>query len=124
MTNINLQLIVFGIDTNKTSQYVLSTTKDKISIPSLQWTKNITMLDNYVSEYISKNYIATSVLELLPQLIKVDYNIENDILNIVYGFIIKYTESINNEEVFWLPYEPLVPNEYSLLLMEVVQKLQ
>ena len=72
-----------------------------------------------------KQYIFVNDLELMPQLININSPIlskNSDDLNIVYGFIVPYTESINNG--YWVEFQILQEQKYSPLLFEVMQKLR
>lgn len=108
-------------------RFILSMDPEKIVFPVMQLTHNMkNNIDNELIQFL-KQYIFVSDFELLPQLINIDSpilstNNESSILNVVYGFIVKHTNSVNN--AFWLEFELLKEQPYSNILFEVMQKLR
>ena len=133
MENFTVKLYCVLLATNiaQSKQYILSSAKNEIEIPYLQLTKDVLAdLDKNLISFM-KDLIFTNDLELMPQLISLH---ENDIstdsttkentINVVYGFLVKHTDNINMEKVFWQEFNYVNPNKYSNLIMKVIQNLR
>ncbi|MFM7795448.1 MAG: hypothetical protein ACKO7N_01650 [Candidatus Nitrosotenuis sp.] len=124
---VNLNCIVFSTNITLNQRLVLSLDKEKIIFPSLYLNSdNLNHLDDTLIQFL-KQYVFVSDLELLPQLISLDNSILNNdpnnaTLNVVYGFIVNHTNSLNN--AFWVEFQLLKEQPYSNLLFEVIQKLR
>jgi hypothetical protein len=124
--NIYINCIVLSTDIHNNKQFVLSLSKDEIQPP--QFECNIDFLNSsekYLIEFLKK-YIFVHDMELLPQLISLNYkNITSfdDPINIVYGFITNKTNNIN-DSVYWYEFDYTKPNIYNRILLEVTQKLK
>ena len=123
---VNLNLIVLAIDKIRGRQYILSQHPHNIVLPSLEMTNSIrdSGIEEQLIKYLQK-FIFTNELELTPQLINLHskhIEIKDNTLNTVYGFVIDYTENIN--ELFWIEFNYTNPNTYSLLIFETIQKLR
>lgn len=122
---LNCVVLTTNIPLNK--KYVLSLDKDNIVIPALSLTKEYLSndkLDNHIIEFL-KQYIFVSDLELFPQLISLHspyINNSNNHLNTIYGFLVNYTNSLNN--CYWVEFDYLQPVDYMPLLIEVIQRLK
>lgn len=129
MSKFDLQLncVVFSTNVTLNQRLILSLDKDKIVFPSLTLTPEIIDkgIDDSLIQFL-KQYVFVSDLELLPQLITLNSTVlSNDTkntLNVVYGFIVQHTQSINN--AFWLEFQLLKEQPYSNLLFEVMQTLR
>lgn len=122
---VNLNCVVFSANVSLNQRLIFSLDSEKIVLPSLSLTPEV--LGNLEESLIKflKEHIFVSDIDLLPQLINIHSPIiSNDTnqLNIVYGFLVPYTFSINNG--FWIEFELLKEQPYSQLLFEVMQKLR
>lgn len=123
---INVNCIVLSTDIPHNKQFVLSLSDSSIEFPSFEC--NIDFLNNteaYLIQFI-KNYIFVHDMELLPQLISLNYktiSVANDPINIVYGFITHKTNNIS-DEVYWYEFDYTQPNPQNSILLEVTQKLK
>lgn len=122
---VNIHCVVFSTNITANKRYVLSLTTDNITLPSLHVTKELlSNLENNIVNYL-KSHVYVSDLELLPQIITLNSDqieSDNNTLNVVYGFVVNYTESINN--AYWIEFDYFKTIPYSHLLFEVIQKLQ
>ena len=81
-------------------------------------------LDSQIIEFL-KQYIFVSDLELFPQLISLHSSHLNSTevsLNTIYGFLVNYTNSLNN--CHWVEFDYLQPVDCMPLLIEVIQRLK
>lgn len=124
---VNLNCVVFSTNIALNQRLVLSLDKDKIVLPSCLLNAEMISkgIDESLIEFL-KQYVFVSDLELMPQLINLHSATlcenNSDALDVVYGFIIQHTMSLNN--AFWLEFDFLTPQPYSNLLFEVIQKLR
>lgn len=124
---VNLNCVVFSTNVALNQRLVLSLDKDKIVFPSLQLNNDIIKdIPQHLINFL-KQYVFVNDLSLLPQLINIHTEIlknesDESILNVVYGFIIEHTSSLNN--AFWIEFQFLQEQPYSNLLFEVIQKLR
>lgn len=124
---VKIYCVLLSTDIPNNKQYILSSSKDSIDIPYFNLEKS--MVPNLEMDIISKmkEFIFVSDIELLPQLISLHSSqievVENS-LNVVYGFLVKYTTNINTEKVSWQEFNYLNPNKYSNLIMQVIQNLR
>jgi hypothetical protein len=123
--NINLNFVIFTTESNSNKQYVLSKQSENIEFLhktlDFFWVENI---NQKIIEYL-KGYVYVSDFSLIPQLITLhspSISTDTDTLNVVYGFIVPFTQSIN--DCYWVPLDYITPHKYSNLLLEVIQKLQ
>jgi hypothetical protein len=125
---IKVNLVIIGTDIPINKQYVLSSDSSDIVIPSLSLEKKyLKNIDDSIIEY-AQTLVFTNELELTPQLISLHNdtieNASNNELNVIYGFVVKKTENIDNSKCFWIEFDYVNPNKYSNLLFEVTQKLK
>jgi len=125
--HIRLYCVLLSTDIPNNKQYILSSDKDAIEIPYFDLDSS--MLTNLESDILTKmkELIFVSDIELLPQLISLHNSYletTEHTLNVVYGFLVKYTSNINTEKVFWQEFNYLTPNKYSNLIMQVIQNLR
>lgn len=127
---VKLHCVVFGVDVPLNKRCVLSLDKNDIIFPYTEISKDnlLNSIDSFLMEFL-KQYIFISDLELIPQFINFyntqlnkEDNDESDTLNIAYGFIVSYSDNINN--CFWVDFDPLKEHHYSNILFEVMQKLR
>lgn len=125
--NFELKINCVVLSTNKelTKRFVLSLDEKEIKFPSFYVNKNmLNNLNQHIIDFL-KIYIFVSDFELMPQLINlnsldIEKNNEN-CLNLVYGFVVQFTQSIDN--CHWVEFNYFDPNKYLNLLAEVTQKL-
>lgn len=120
---INLKCVILTSQIEKNKKYVLTKTKDKWDPPTLELNSewDFKNFDQQIIQKI-KNLVFVNDLELLPQIISIKPNTTQDnSLDVLYGFIINYTESLS--ECDWLEFDLLQEKEYSGTLFEVIQKL-
>lgn len=125
--NVKLCCVLLSTDIPNNKQYILSSSKDFIEIPSFNLERP--MLSKLETDIIlkMKELIFISDIELLPQLISlhnssIDSN-ENT-LNVIYGFLVRHTLNINMDKVYWQEFNYLNPTKYSNLIMQVIQNLK
>lgn len=124
--SVNLNLVILAIDKVRGRQYILSKHPHNIVLPSLELDNSIR--DQEIEQYLVKhvqNLVFTNELELIPQLITLHskhIEIQDGIINTVYGFVLDYTDQIN--ESFWIEFNYTNPNKYSLLIFETIQRLR
>jgi len=119
--NVNIKCIALSSQMELNKKYVLTKTENEWDPPTLalnnEWFPNIEK--NLIDKM--KNLIFVNDLELLPQVVSVKQNDDQQSIDIIYGFIIGYTESLN--ECFWLEFDFLQEKPYSQIIFEVIQKL-
>ena len=117
--------VILGTDIASNSKYILSLEEKEITLPSFYLeNKQLSNLDADIIRY-AQTLVYTNELELYPQLISLHNRFIEEsegVINIVYGFVVKHTNNINN--AYWIPFDYLNPNKYSNLIFEVVQKLK
>lgn len=128
LLKINIYSIILTTDIPNNKKYVLSTNQKDLEFPKLALTKNnISNINDSLIAYL-KNYIYVSDIELLPQIINInselieDSDSDSSTLNMVYGFIVNNTNSLNN--CYWLEFDFLTPIPHSDIVFEVIQKLR
>lgn len=128
MFDINIHCVVFGVSPALNKKCILSTDKEEIALPKLRLEKeHLENLEQNIINFL-KDYIFVNDLELLPQHICAHnklLNLENTdtSLDTVYGFIVNYSSSINNERCYWIDFDPLKEQRLSPVLLQTVQKL-
>lgn len=123
---IKIHCLVFGTNISLNKKYILSLNDKEIVLPNLYLTNdNISSIENSLIQYL-RQYIFVNELELLPQLISLHSvyidNVEDNTLNVIYGFVVNHTININN--AYWYEFDFLEPTKYSNLLFEAIQKLK
>jgi hypothetical protein len=124
---VNINAVVFATDIPNNKKYILSTKDTDLEFPHLILDiDKLSSLNSVLVNYL-KQYVFVSDLELLPQIINLhSSDIKNEdqtpTLNVIYGFIVNYTNSINN--CYWIEFDYLKPIQYSNLIFEVIQKLK
>jgi|694.fasta_scaffold54157_4 hypothetical protein len=124
MFDVNINCVIFGANQSLNKRGVLSLNKDDIILPKLSLTKDLlTNLNNSIISFL-KEYVFVNELELIPQLINIHHPLLGDSsLEVIYGFIIDYNSSINNEKAYWIDFDPLKELKLSPVLFETMQKL-
>jgi hypothetical protein len=126
MFNINVHCIVFGVNELLNKRGILSTNNEEITLPSFELnTENIKEINKAIISFL-KTYIFINELILIPQIINIDckdLNKEPNTLDMVFGFVIDYNSSIDNNKVFWLDFDPLVEHRLGNIIFETIQKL-
>lgn len=119
---VNLQCIVLTSEIEKNKKYVLTKQKDIWDPPILELNSDWDFV-NFDTQIIKKmkELIFVNDLELLPQIISIKKYSDDNILDIIYGFIVNYSESLS--DCYWLEFDLLQEKEYSGILFEVIQKL-
>lgn len=122
-----LHCVVFGTNKQTNKKFVLSINRDKIIFPKLSLTKDL--LNNDIEDNLIKflkQYVFVSDMYLMPQLINIHSSIfdtqQENILNIIYGFVIEQTININNS--YWIELDLTKSIPENTLLYEVIHKLQ
>jgi hypothetical protein len=126
MFNINIHCVVFGVNAVLNKRCVLSIDNKEIVFPKFILDNNSLLNINESIIKFLKQYIFVNDLELLPQIINLNHsclNKETNTLNIVYGFIVNYTSSIDTSKVYWIDFDILKEQPMSLVLIETMQKL-
>lgn len=122
---VNLNCVVFSVDMALNKRFIFSTDNSEIKFPVVSLNSDIlSNIEDYLVQFL-KQYIYVNDLELLPQLIKIHSDTlseDAETLNVVYGFIVPFTPSINNGS--WIEFQPLKENKQSHILFEVMQKLR
>jgi hypothetical protein len=117
--------VVFSTNINLNKRFVLSLEENTIKLPSFELsTQDLDNIEHKIMDYL-KSILFVNDLELLPQLININSKIlskDHSHLNIIYGFIVSHTNSLNNSH--WVEFELLQEQTYSPLLFEVMQKLK
>lgn len=123
MYNINIKPIVLTVRPEINKRYLLSSDKNDWICPTLPLDKSLLGSNNFENNLIQKmkDLVFTNDLELIPQIIKINNGSQSEELDIIYGFIIPYTESLNN--CFWIEFDFTIEKPYSQLIIEVAQKL-
>lgn len=123
---VKLNLVVLCTDLPTNKKYILSLSPDEIILPTLSPSKqDIININKYMIDYLQSLRVSSNNIILVPQIISLDSKyIDSDIetLNVVFGFIVDYSSNIINSH--WNEFDYSIPNKYSNLIVEVVQKIQ
>jgi hypothetical protein len=126
--NVNIHCVVLTTNIPLNKKYVLSLNENQIVLPSFGLKPDHVLDKNKFEDKIItflKEYIFVSDIELFPQLISLNsanIDAEPNQLNVIYGFLVNYSNSLNN--CYWTEFDYLSPTEHTPLLIEVIQKLQ
>lgn len=119
-------VVILGVDLNTESQYVLSTSDKEIILPNFMITsQHLDNLDEYLVQELRKltkfptDDLYLQLINLHSKFIK----IKPGEINIVYGCILDKL-TIENQNVFWYPFDYETITDWSMLLFEVSQKLK
>lgn len=123
---IKLNLVVLATDLPTNKKYILSLSPDEIILPVLHPSKtDVLNINNYVVDYLQSLKVSSHNIVLVPQIVCLDSKyIDSDTttLNPVFGFVVDYNIDIVNS--YWNEFDYAIPNKYSNLIVEVVQKIQ
>lgn len=118
---VNIKCIVLTVKPEIDKRYILSIDQNDWIPPEIPLNNEILLdADTEVVKKM-KEFIFTSDLELMPQLISIKQGMKDTDIDIIYGFIISYTTSLNN--CVWLEFDLTQEKPYSKLILEVAQKL-
>jgi hypothetical protein len=118
---LNIRPVILTISRELNQRYILSTDSSDWIAPSFEMnTETLLDLDNKIIKKI-KEFVFTNELELMPQLINIKPGSNTNEIDVIYGFIIEYTTSLNN--CFWIEFDFAQEKPYSNLILEVAQKL-
>lgn len=118
---VNIKCIVLTVKPEIDKRYILSIDQNDWIPPEIPLNNEILLdADTEVVKKM-KEFIFTSDLELMPQLISIKQGMKDTDIDIIYGFIISYTTSLNN--CVWLEFDLTQEKPYSQLILEVAQKL-
>jgi hypothetical protein len=123
---IILNCIVLGVDKSKGFQYILLDKDNKIPKILLDYKNYKTNINELYINKI-KELIYVSDLELMPQIISFNTDLipcEETTINVVYASVIAYTESIHDELALWKEFKFDETNDYSELIVDVIQKIK
>lgn len=124
IVKINCVVLSTQIDLNR--KFILSTNPERIELPTITVDKEFLIdIEKNIVGFL-KQYLFVNDLELLPQIINLHSTAiesEDNILNVIYGFIVGYTNNIDNDKCHWIEFDYLEPIPYSSLIFEVTQKL-
>lgn len=124
IVTVYIVVITTRMDLNKS--YVLSNDSEKIILPSLEindTNKNTLIKDIQIN---IQSHIGVSDIELIPQIITHHSELldkEPNKLNMVIGFLVNYTDIIN-DNVHWVEFGYNSPDKYHNILYETIQKLR
>jgi hypothetical protein len=124
--SIILNCIVLGVDKSKGSQYILLNKDNKIPNILLDYKNYKTDINELYIDKI-KELIYVSDLELIPQIISFNTDLiprEESTINIVYASVVAYTDSIQNQLALWKEFKFDETNDYSELIVDVIQKIK
>jgi len=126
--SIKIHCVVIGTDLRNNKQYLLSLDEKETVFPSFFLDNtNKSNIEESVVDFL-KQYVGVSELELMPQLISLNYtdlssnNKKKNQINTVYSSLVNQNSSINN--AYWVEFDFLNPNKYINLIFEVIQKLK
>lgn len=117
---VNVKSIVITTQIELNKKYLLSQNEKSWEPITFELTEQmLSSLEENIIQTMRK-HIYVNELELLPQLINIKLN-DNKEIDIIYGFLVNYTESLNN--CFWVEFDLSKELSYSNLILEVIQKL-
>ncbi|NBX98207.1 hypothetical protein EBQ81_05095 [bacterium] len=123
---VKINLVVLSTDLPTNKKYILSLSPDEIILPTLSPSKKDTInINKYVIDYLQSLKVSSHNIILVPQIISIDskYIDSNmETLNPVFGFVVDYFPNIIDS--YWNEFDYTIPNKYSNLIVEVVQKIQ
>jgi len=119
---INLKCVVLTTQEQYNKQYVLSLNSEDYQPPSLALDEiTIANIETHLIKFLQQ-FVFASELELMPQLIELNKSDSNtNELDIIYGFLIKYTSNTNN--CHWLEFSLAKEAPYTNMILHVIQKL-
>jgi hypothetical protein len=124
--SIVLNCIVLGVDKSKGSQYILLNKDSKIPNILLDYQNYKININKLYIDKI-KELIYVSDLELMPQIISFNTDLlpcEETTINVVYASVVAYTKSIHDKLALWKEFKFDETNDYSELIVDVIQKIK
>jgi hypothetical protein len=120
--NIQIKCVVLSADIQEKKQFVLSLDQNEIIFPTMECddTFFLDKKDNIIN--FLRKHIFLSKIELLPQIITFDKIENEEKIDIVYGFLVTKTTSLN--ECHWIEFKYEEPTKHSILLFTVTQALK
>lgn len=126
MFDININCVVFGVNTTLNKRCILSTSFDDIELPSFKLLpEQVSNINLSIIDFL-RQYIFVNELELLPQMITMnstDMVTIDLVLQTVYGFIVDYKSSIDSSKVRWVDFDILEEHRLGPVIFETMQKL-
>lgn len=128
MFDANVHFVVFGVNESLNKRCVLSTDPKDIVLPKTSLSSDfLKSINEHLIAFLNE-YIIANPIELMPQLINIHHaclaqTSETDSLEIIYGFIVDYKNSINDQKAYWIDFDPMKEHKLSLVLLETLQKL-
>jgi len=123
---VKINLVVLSTDLPTNKKYILSLSPDEIILPTLSPSKKDTInINKYVIDYLQSLKVSSHNIILVPQIISIDskyIDSNTETLNPVFGFVVDYFPNIIDS--YWNEFDYTIPNKYSNLIVEVVQKIQ
>lgn len=126
MFDINIHCVVFGVNPGLNKRCILSIRSEDMELPNFKLQIEQAQNINQTIVDFLRQYIFVNELELLPQMININSSTlktEDNILQIVYGFIVEYSSSIDSSKVQWIDFDPLQEHRLSPIIFETMQKL-
>lgn len=124
--DVKINLVVLATDLPTNKKYILSLSQDDIVLPTLSPSKTEALNTNkFVIDYLQSLKVSSHNIVLVPQIVCLDsQHIVSDeqTINPVFGFVVDYYPNIIN--AYWNEFDYAIPNKYSNLIVEVVQKIQ
>lgn len=119
---VNLKCVVLTTQEQYNKQYVLSLHSEDFQPPILVLDETIiSNIETHLIKFLQQ-FVFTSELELMPQLIELNKSDENtNEIDIIYGSVVKYTSNINN--CHWLEFSLAKEAPYTNTILHVIQKL-
>ncbi len=125
---VKVSSVILSTDIPNNKKYVLSTDKNKISLPYFYLDNtNYNNIKNTIYESL-KDKMVISPLELMPSFITINQDDlpedmkNSEILNIVYGSVIPLNQQ-NINDLYWVEFNLLLSTPYSNLLFQVIHSL-
>lgn len=122
MCDINIVLSILTAKPNTGEQFILSTSKEKIIFPIFKL-NDCSNIEKNIYSYIDNAFINSISDDDYNRLFLIDINntniqmlINNDSINILYGMIIPYYQTINS--YFWHGFsfnDLTIPNELAII---------
>lgn len=119
---VNFKCVVLTTQEKFNKQYVLSLDEKDFRPPILTLDKSISNgIDTHLIKFLQQ-LVATSDIELIPQLIDIEIPESSDSeIDIIYGFLIKHTDNING--CYWLEFSLANEAPYTNTILHVIQRL-
>lgn len=118
---VNFKCVVLTTQEKFNKQYVLSLDEKDFNPPVLTLDNTISNnVDSHLIKFLQQLVVASEI-ELIPQLIEIEIPDSTNEIDIIYGFLIKHTENINN--CYWLEFSLANEAPYTNTILHVIQRL-